>query len=192
MRFFNGRGTDNGNVANFAVALVSILGMVAFLGFVSSADAQTSDAPTEGDAAADQDVQVFKDWYLRCGSAQTGEKRCILLQDLIDQESKRPLMQLAVGFWGPDNLRGIIITLPLGVTLPPGIEVQIDGQPIGRAPFFQCTVNGCQSRVPLEDELLAKLKAGQGGVVAFRDGQGRNVPLAFSLRGFTAGFGAVQ
>ena len=59
-------------------------------------------------------------------------------------------------------------------------------------PIFQCTVNGCQSRVPLEDELLAKLKAGQGGVVAFRDGQGRNVPLAFSLRGFTAGFAAVQ
>ena len=101
-------------------------------------------------------------------------------------------MQLAVGYWGPENLRGLIITVPLGVTLPPGINVQIDGQQIGRAPFFQCTVNGCQSRVPLEDALLATMKSGQGGVVTFRDAQGRDVPLAFSLRGFTAGFGAVN
>ena len=93
---------------------------------------------------------------------------------------------------GPEALRGIIITLPLGITLPPGIEITIDEQPVGRAPFFQCTQNGCQSRAPLTDDLLTKMKSGQSGAVSFVDAGGRVVPIPFSLQGYTAGFAAIR
>jgi invasion protein IalB len=163
----------------------------------SPAPAQTQQAPAAGGQAQTQpqpaqDVQVFKDWFLRCGQTPQGDERCVLFQDLVDQNSQQPLMQIAVGLWGPEKLRGVILTVPLGVTLPPGLEISIDEQAITRAPFFQCAQNGCQSRLPLNDELLAKMRAGQSGTVAFADGNGRVIPIPFSLQGFTAGFAAIR
>ena len=172
-----------------SVAVALWVACLAVLTHLPSALAQTQEP---GANQPQQNVQVFKDWYLRCVTSDDGAEHCILLQDLVNQDNQEPLMQIAAGFWGPDRLRGLIITLPLGVTLPPGIRIMIDDQPVGRAPFFQCTLNGCQSRIPLEDEFLDKLKAGQKGTVTFRDAQGRDIPLAYSLRGFTAGFAAVK
>jgi invasion protein IalB len=148
----------------------------------SPAPAQTQPAPSDTQPQPAQDVQVFKDWFLRCGNTAQGVERCVLFQDLVNQNNQQPLMQIAVGLWGPEALRGIIITLPLGITLPPGIEITIDEQPVGRAPFFQCTQNGCQSRAPLTDDLLT----------SFVDAGGRVVPIPFSLQGYTAGFAAIR
>jgi len=158
----------------------------------SPAPAQTQPAPSGTQPQPAQDVQVFKDWFLRCGNTAQGVERCVLFQDLVNQNDQQPLMQIAVGLWGPEALRGIIITLPLGITLPPGIEITIDEQPVGRAPFFQCTQNGCQSRAPLTDDLLTKMKSGQSGAVSFVDAGGRVVPIPFSLQGYTAGFAAIR
>jgi invasion protein IalB len=178
--------------ASRPAALLIALSLIA--AFALPASAQTQEAPASGGQApqAAPDLQVFKDWFLRCGNTPQGDERCVLFQDLVDQNSQQPLMQIAVGLWGPEKLRGVIITVPLGVTLPPGLEIAIDEQAITRAPFFQCAQNGCQSRLPLNEELLAKMKAGQGGTVAFADGNGRVVPIPFSLQGFTAGYAAIR
>jgi invasion protein IalB len=178
--------------ASRPAALLIALSLIA--AFALPASAQTQEAPASGGQApqAAADLQVFKDWFLRCGNTPQGDERCVLFQDLVDQNSQQPLMQIAVGLWGPEKLRGVIITVPLGVTLPPGLEIAIDEQAITRAPFFQCAQNGCQSRLPLNEELLAKMKAGQGGTVAFADGNGRVVPIPFSLQGFTAGYAAIR
>jgi invasion protein IalB len=181
--------------ASRLAALLITLGLIVAL--ASPAPAQTQQAPAAGGQAQTQpqpaqDVQVFKDWFLRCGQTPQGDERCVLFQDLVDQNSQQPLMQIAVGLWGPEKLRGVILTVPLGVTLPPGLEISIDEQAITRAPFFQCAQNGCQSRLPLNDELLAKMRAGQSGTVAFADGNGRVIPIPFSLQGFTAGFAAIR
>lgn len=177
--------------ASRLAALLITLSLIA--AFASPAPAQTQQAPAAGDQAQPaQDVQVFKDWFLRCGQTPQGDERCVLFQDLVNQSSQQPLMQIAVGLWGPEKLRGVIITVPLGITLPPGLEISIDEQPITRAPFFQCAQNGCQSRLPLNDELLTTMKAGQSGTVAFADGNGRVVPIPFSLQGFTAGFASIR
>ena len=101
-------------------------------------------------------------------------------------------MQLAVGLWGTELQRGIIITLPLGVILPPGIRMEIDGENIGSAPFYRCAPNGCQARIPLQEELLNRLKAGSAGNIYFREVNGQDVPIPFSLSGFTAGFASVR
>ena len=142
------------SASRIAALLTAVL--VATL-MAAPASAQTQQAPA-APAQPAQDVQIFKDWFLRCGNTPQGEERCVLFQDLVDQNSQQPLMQIAVGLWGPEKLRGVIITLPLGITLPPGLELKIDTQAITRAQFFQCAQNGCQSRLPLTDELLAKMK----------------------------------
>jgi invasion protein IalB len=148
-------------------------------------------AQTQG---GEGEVKVFKDWFLKCAAAQDGAQRCVLFQDLVDPDSQQPIMQLAVGFWGGGNdvLRGIIVTVPTDVALRTGIHLQVDGADIGSAPFFSCAPNGCQARIPLQEELLQRLKAGNSGRMTYRKANGSEFPVLFSLRGFTAGFAEVR
>lgn len=138
--------------------------------------------------------QVFGDWFLPCEPApQEGSgPRCVLLQNVINQENQQPLMQVAVGFYGRDRQRVVVIKLPLGVTLPPGIQMRIDESPAAAVPFQICRPDGCQAFIPLDEKLLAAMKAGIGGTVSFRDAGNRPVQLPVSLKGFTAGFAEVK
>ena len=137
--------------------------------------------------------EVIRDWTLRCAQPEGAPaEQCILIQDIMDPSTQQPMMQVAAGFWGPERSRGLVVTLPLGVTLPPGVELKIDGQATSRTPFVTCTPNGCQSHVLLEEELLGQMKSGNRGTVVFTDQRGRPTPVDFSLSGFTAGFARVK
>lgn len=152
---------------------------VALLALPGSAAAQSPEPTSE----------VIKDWTLRCAHPQGAPaEQCILVQDVINPQTKQPLMQVAAGYWGPERNRGLVITLPLGVTLPRGVELKIDNETVSHAPYVTCPPNGCQSHVLLDDAVLSKLKAGGRGTVIFIDPRGRTEQANFSLSGFTAGF----
>jgi len=157
--------------------------LAGFAALPGSAQAQNAEPTSE----------VIKDWTLRCAHPQgVPEEQCILVQDVTNPSTQQPIMQVAVGYWGPEHNRGLVITLPLGVTLPAGIELQIDGQTRSRAPYVTCPPNGCQAHVLLDDPLLTQMKAGTRGTVNFSDPRGRPEQINFSLSGFTAGFARVK
>ena len=148
-------------------------------------------AQTQG---GEGEVKVFKDWFLRCGNAQEQEQNCVLIQNLINQDSQQPIMELAVGFLrsGTESQLLFAITVPADVSLPTGVNMQIDGGNIGSAPFVSCVRNICQARITLQDELIQRLKAGSGGIITYRKANGSEFPVPFSLRGFTAGFAEIR
>jgi hypothetical protein len=85
----------------------------------SPAPAQTQPAPSGTQPQPAQDVQVFKDWFLRCGNTALSVERCVLFQDLVNQNNQQPLMQIAVGLWGPEALRGIGVRIEDDVVVTP-------------------------------------------------------------------------
>lgn len=166
---------------------ILVLGLIFLTLPLGSVSAQTQGG--EGGAA-----KAFKDWYLRCASAQDGTERCALFQDVINQNDQQPLMQLAVTIvnTGEGEQRLLIVTVRVDVALRTGIHMQIDEADIGTAPFFSCAPAGCQARIPLQDELLKRLKAGNGGRMTYRNSGGLELPIPFSLQGFTAGVAEVR
>ena len=63
-----------------------------------------------------------------------------------------------------DNKAEILRVLaPLGVLLPNGLGLNVDGKDIGRAYFVRCFQDGCYAEVILEKQLLDTLKTGTGG-----------------------------
>ena len=63
-----------------------------------------------------------------------------------------------------DNKAEILRVLaPLGVLLPNGLGLNVDGKDIGRAYFVRCFQDGCYAEVILEKPLLDTLKTGTGG-----------------------------
>jgi len=139
----------------------------------TSASAQT---PTQ---------ENFGDWSKTCATGESGGQECFIFQNINAEKTGKRILHLTV-VKVPDVPRPIMIfTVPLGVLLPPGLEVVIDGQPAGRVQIQICSESGCQSQIQFSEELLVKFRAGLKGAVNLIDPSGKTVTVPFSLKGFT-------
>lgn len=136
-----------------------------------------------------QQIRRFEDWELRCEQKdEWEEKTCYIVQSLKADETGRRVLQILVARFGAEQALGALISVPIGIRLPPGIVLQIDKKPARRFPLERCTPQTCQAQVRLADKLLASFKAGASGRVTFHDASGQTVNVSFSLKGFTAAF----
>ena len=87
-----------------------------------------------------------------------------MMQDVVADD--RPEIGLSVVVLRTaDNKAEILRVLaPLGVLLPNGLGLNVDGKDIGRAYFVRCFEDGCYAEVILEDELLKTLRAQKNDV----------------------------
>ena len=145
-------------------------------------------------SAAPKDGQTFQDWIIRCSErAETvAVEPCVMRQSVLPREGERPIMQIMVGILKDNRRPGVIITVPLGVRLPPGLSLRIDQSEEIRMAYHRCVLRGCQSQLILTEQLEAVLKAGLQGEVTFRGGAGRSISVLFSLKGFTAALNSLR
>jgi len=156
----------------------------------------TQPAPgTEGTAASERVTRTeqHQDWLVRCGRPGQSEV-CEMVQQPVG-ENGEPVMAVAVGMVPGNPNPGMIILLPLGIALPPGVELRIDGGAEIETPVERCERQGCQVEMLLEPDLLTALKAGSRVTVDFhvhrQDGLQR-VRVPVSLLGFTSALAEVQ
>lgn len=156
-------------------------------------------APQPG-AGADAG-QRHGDWIQRCtpnpppgaSPPAPGEQTaCFLVQTASDQNTRRPLLKITVGFFGAQRQAGAVVAMPLGVPLARGLRISVDGKEIDTVPFQVCEAEGCQAFVPMEDAMVAAFKAGTTAHASVESSQGQDFSVPISLKGFTAGFTAIQ
>lgn len=81
------------------------------------------------------------------------------------------------------------ITVPIGVYLPAGVGVEIDGAAIGRLGYELCSPQGvCVATTFLNDELQGKFKAGAAAKFYIKDIRGRDNVFDLSLKGYTKAY----
>ena len=80
---------------------------------------------------------------------------------------------------------------PLGVLLPNGLGLNVDGVDMGRVAFVRCLPNGCIAEVELDDDLVTLLSESSSAIfVVFRTPE-EGVGIPVSLEGFSEGFAAL-
>jgi invasion protein IalB len=111
---------------------------------------------------------------------------CGMIQSARDE--KRP--QLGVTLYisrirqGEKTLTQMRIMAPIGVWLPQGVGLDIDGQAIGSMPYSNCLPQVCLARAETSPETLDKFKKGSVANFFIYAGPGAGVPLKISLKGF--------
>lgn len=80
------------------------------------------------------------------------------------------------------------IIVPTGRSLPPGIQVQVDGKRAVNIPYAYCRPNICAAEAVLNDELVSIFKAGGGLEVTSLNFQSKPNKVPVTLKGFTAAF----
>lgn len=131
-------------------------------------------------------------WQLRCSTpAGASAEQCVLIQNVVAED--RPELGLSVvAFRTADRKAQILrIQVPLGVLLPNGLGLHIDGKDMGRAYFVRCFTDGCYAEVILEDPLLSSLKTGTEATFTVFDTPEEGIGIPVDLKGFTDGFNAL-
>ena len=143
----------------------------------------------ESEAPLDLTERQFQDWVLRCGRSEQGPEVCEMQQQTTDSEG-RTIMAVAVGTVPGTSDVGLLIILPLGILLPPGVSLQIDGGAEVPLEVERCERQGCRIERLVEPELLNRLKAGREAKVFFEaydpEGELQRLGVPISLLGFTA------
>jgi invasion protein IalB len=142
------------------------------------------------------EVRQFQDWAVRCGRlAEGAAEACEMLQQRQDEQGQT-VLAIAVGDVPNNDSPGMLIILPLGIWLPPGVVVKVDGGKEVPARIERCERRGCQVELLLEPDVLTVLKSGREANVLFQiydqSGQPKVVGVPFSLLGFTAALDEIK
>jgi|SRR5690554_6380939 len=132
-------------------------------------------------------------WSIVCDTPPgASSEQCAMMQNVVAED--RPEVGLSVVVLRTaDNKAEILRVLaPLGVLLPNGLGLNVDGKDIGRAYFVRCFQDGCYAEVILEEQLLNTLKTGKSAtfIVFQTPEEGIGIPVA--LDGFAEGFAALK
>jgi invasion protein IalB len=143
--------------------------------------------------AGAQEGTKFGNWTAKCeeskGKVQGG---CFIFQNLVLREGGQRVLQFAVGYVATTNEPIALLSLPLGISLPPGVTIRIgDGAPT-RVIVERCEPNGCRAGLKLKPDLLRQLSEGTQLTVTFHDAERRSIDVPLSLEGFAAGLGSLK
>src|SRR3989337_1387307 len=124
-------------------------------------------------------------WQVSCRTPPGAkEEKCALVQSVTAED--RPNVGLTVVFYkaiGEDK-KLLRVVVPLGVLLPTGLGLKIDGADVGNAPFLKCGKRGCVAEVVLQDEVIAKMKTGSIAMFIIFDTPEAGIGIPVSLQGF--------
>jgi len=149
-----------------------------------------------GLAAAQQasaTITSFEHWSLECGEERPGRSDCSLFQNVVlgPEQGGGRVMRVTIGLIDGDPTPVALFVLPLGISLPPGVELQVGGADAVHFPVERCEPSGCGGGLRLDATLLDTLRSGDTATVRFRDSSRQPVELQLSLRGFAAGLEAL-
>lgn len=168
-------------LSTFAAAAAIAAALVTFAG------------PFQGTARAAEDAAP---WAVVCADAKDA-RTCRMEQILfVDQTVKGRqkrlgrLLSITVLYVGGKARRPLLVMrLPLGVDLRPGMVLRVDNYEEIKAPYLRCTNAGCEVQVGLTAELVTQLKRGVKLSVGIRPfGSSKTVVIDASLKGFTRAF----
>jgi invasion protein IalB len=175
-----------------AIAILCVIGAVAS---ATSAQAQAQAkkkdaAPSPAAAAAAPPAQSA--WVKVCEAAtfkidgkDESKKVCLTHHERLDANTGMVLVSAAIREIEGQPKPALIVMLPTGLALLPGVQAKVDSDSnVLKFPFTLCTPVGCTGETEATPELLAKLKGGTELMVAAMNVSGTPLGFPVPLTGF--------
>ena len=133
-------------------------------------------------------TSIYGDWKLSCPPRSVAKGECTLTQDVLLSGTGQTAVHLQL-------VRGetqrLLIVVPHGVLLKPGMGVVIGNAPLRLLRYETCDSVGCLAYLPLDTATLDAVRDADTGriQVVWRDG--KEVGFPCSVRGLTRGMSAM-
>ncbi|VAW02668.1 hypothetical protein MNBD_ALPHA08-1788 [hydrothermal vent metagenome] len=136
-------------------------------------------------------------WIVQCDAPIPGAKdaakkprECGLLQTAVHKTNKQLGLTLILrqAKQGKQTTTMMQILAPVGVYLPTGVALEVDGKAAGRVPFSRCGPRFCVAFAQMRKETLATLQKGKKGKFLIYEAPGVGIPIDLELAGFSTAF----
>lgn len=172
---------ESNSVARLGLALALIAGLAGQV----EAQGTASEAAPAATGPGSVVRETHGAWQVSCRTPPGAkEEKCALVQSVTAED--RPNVGLTVVFYkaiGEDK-KLMRVVVPLGVLLPTGLGLKIDGLDVGNAPFLKCSKRGCVAEVVLQDDIIGKMKKGTTAMFIIFDTPEAGIGIPVALQGF--------
>lgn len=147
-------------------------------------------APAEFAAAQSaEDDKKFGAWSIICDTpAGASSEQCALMQNVVAEDRPEVGLSVVVLKTADNKARILRVLAPLGVILPNGLGLNIDGKDLGRASFVRCVSDGCYAEVILKDDLLSTMQGGESATFIIFASPEEGIGIPVDLSGFKDGY----
>jgi len=161
--------------------LIGVLAAIAF----AAASQEAADPAKKGDQ--------HSAWASHCTSNTRGQVlECALEQRAIARETGRVIAIITIRLPAETRKPVAMIQLPVGLFLPAGLNVDVDGDMAQNFPFQTCNAKACFVGFPLSDQLLKRMHNGGKFNLTFQFLNKKPVTLPMSLEGFTDAYARIK
>ena len=131
-------------------------------------------------------------WSMVCDvPAGASNEQCALMQNVVAENRSEVGLSVVVLRTADKESEIMRVLAPLGVLLPNGLGLNVDGKDIGRAYFVRCFQDGCYAEVILEGELLETMKAGKTATFIVFQTPEEGIGIPVDLSGFSEGYAKI-
>ena len=135
-------------------------------------------------AQAPADEKVIGDWRVSC-NGQAAQAPCQMLQIVANKNTGAQVMVVSLVYLPANDVHLMQIFLPLGASLPRGVQIKGDNFTSPKLPFNRCEQSGCVVVLPLNKDGIQNLgKSGENTQVVFAFDGGKDLNVHMSLKGF--------
>lgn len=132
------------------------------------------------------------DWQLSCDTPPGASfEQCAIIQNVTAEDQPNVGLSVIVLKTADNQARLLRVLAPLGVLLPNGLGLNVDGTDMGRVAFVRCLPNGCVAEVVMDDALLNTLSNGKSAIFIVFKTPEEGIGIPVSLNGFAQGFAAL-
>jgi invasion protein IalB len=145
--------------------------------------APSATAPPSKDQSAW--VKVCETATFKIDNKEEKKKVCLTHHERLDANTGMVLVSAAIREVEGQPKPALIVMLPLGMALLPGVQAKIDSDTeILKFPFTLCHPAGCTAEVDATPEMLTKFKSGKELMVAAMNVSGSPLGFPVPLTGF--------
>ena len=138
-------------------------------------------------------------WKVQCETVpaiegQPAGRQCGMIQVTQSEKNAKATLTLVIvrTMQGDKAIYNMRVIAPIGVFLPTGVALEIDGNAVGRVPFTRCMPQICMAFAEASPDTLSKLKKGKLANFIIYEAPGIGLPMKLSLEGFSASLAALD
>jgi invasion protein IalB len=131
----------------------------------------------------------YGDWQMSCDTPPgASAQQCAIIQNVTAEDQPNVGLSVIVLKTADQKARLLRVLAPLGVLLPNGLGLNVDGKDMGRVAFVRCLPNGCVAEVAMDDALIKTLSSGKSAIFVVFKTPEEGIGIPVSLKGFGDGF----
>jgi len=138
-------------------------------------------------------------WKVQCETPPAPEgqqpvRQCGMVQTAQNEKNPKATLTLVLvkTETGDKSIINMRVIAPIGVFLPTGVALEIDGNAVGRVPFTRCMPQVCMAFAEASPETLGKMRKGSEANFIIYEAPGIGLPMKLSLEGFSASLEALE